>query len=87
MSNRFKRAILSIDRFGEPFKFNIRNNNDTYKSIPGTILSLVLLPLIIPFAVYKFNVMRNYGDSNIVEGTQYNYFDSSFTLSSKEHNF
>ena len=87
MPNIFERLILKLDRFGEPFKFNVQNDDDLYKSIPGSILSLILLPLIIPFAVYKFNVMRDYGETNIVEATTYNYFDDSFSLTSKDHNF
>ena len=47
---------------------------------------LLILP-ILPFAVYKYNVMRYYDETNIIISSHHDYFNQNFTLSSSDHEF
>ena len=66
MKSIAKKAAYSIDRFGENFNFYVMENQTQYRTVTGCILTLLILPVILPFAVYKFQVMLGYGDTNIV---------------------
>ena len=77
-----KKTAVSIDRFGENFNFYVMDNQTEYRTVTGCILTLLILPAILPFAVHKFNVMLGYGDTNIVISTQQHYFSNEFTMSS-----
>ena len=78
-----KKAAYSIDRFGEHFNFYVMENQTQYRTVTGCIMTLLMLPVILPFAVHKFNVMLGYGDNNIVISTEENYFSNDFTMSSE----
>ena len=82
MSNFIKSSFLSIDRFGETFQFRVQKQRDEYKSCEGTVLTLIMFALIMPFAAYRFNSMLEYSETNVVVSTQYNHFDSEFVISS-----
>ena len=61
-----KRGALSIDQFGQTFNWRIHHKFTSYKTCCGFILTVLMLIPLIPFAIYKYNVMRDYGDTNIL---------------------
>ena len=61
-----KKFPLAIDQFGTTFNWRIHHNFTSYKTICGFLLTLLMLIPIIPFAIYKYQVMQNYGETNIV---------------------
>ena len=54
---------MSIDKFGETPTFTV-NGRDTYSSLIGMVLTLVILGVVIPFGFNKFIIMREYDDTN-----------------------
>ena len=58
--------ILKADAFGQGFNFRIRKYT-TYRTAYGFLLTLMMIMALVPFAIYKYLIMMNYGDSNILE--------------------
>ena len=54
---------MSIDKFGESPAFQIAGR-DTYPSLIGTVLTLIILSVVIPFGFNKFIIMRDRDDTN-----------------------
>ena len=65
-----KKGALSIDQFGTTFNWRIHHHYTSYKTMAGFYLTLCMLIPLIPFAIYKYNVMRNYNETNILISTQ-----------------
>ena len=82
-----KRGFLAVDQFGTPFNWRIHYNFTSYKTICGFILTLLMLIPIIPFAVYKYQVMRNYGETNIVISMQQDHFGEDNSITTEKNNF
>ena len=83
----FKKVAQSIDIFGMPFDFRIHHAHTKYKTVCGCILTFAMLLPILPFAAYKYSVMRSYGDSNILITEQQNFFEEDYVLSFQKQNF
>ena len=87
MLDLIKRGILACDAFGQQFNFRIHHRFTSYKTKTGFILTMLLILPILPFAVYKYNVMRYYDETNIIISTHYDYFNQDFILSSSDYGF
>ena len=61
-----KKGILAIDQFGQTFNFRIHHKFTSYKTVCGSILTILMLVPLIPFAIFKYQVMLNYGETNII---------------------
>jgi hypothetical protein len=59
--------LLALDTFGQQFNFRVHHKFTSYKTICGTLLTILMLIPLIPFAIYKYNVMLGYGETNIIE--------------------
>ena len=55
--------ILSLDKFGTHIRFNF-GGRSSFPSYSGAILSLLILIVIIPYAVNKFIIMWEFGDTH-----------------------
>ena len=55
--------FLAADLFGHKFSFRIHHKFTSYKTIMGFVLSLIMVFALVPFAIFKYNVMINFGDS------------------------
>ena len=78
--------FLKADAFGHAFNFRIRKYT-TFRTAYGFLLTLLLVLALLPFAIYRYLVMLNYGDSKILEVHDVQYFDDSFVISTSKHNF
>ena len=54
--------VLQIDKYGESASFNI-SGRSSYTSVYGTIISMLVFIVVIPYGVNKFVVMKNYEDT------------------------
>ena len=79
--------MLAIDAFGHKFSFRILGKFTSYKTITGFCLTLLMIIALVPFAVYKYNVMLNYQDSNILTIHNPDYFNETYEVSTSKHNF
>ena len=79
---------MSIDKYGEQSSFNIGGRN-TYRSVFGTFVSMVVLLVVIPYGFNKFIVMKEYDDTSFQsitienafeEGEEFDYEETKFNL-------
>ena len=78
--------LLKADAFGHAFNFRIRRYT-TLRTAYGFFMTLLLVVALLPFAIYRYMVMLKYGDSNILEIQDIQYFDDSFVISTSKHRF
>ena len=54
--------IMSADHYGETAKFNI-NGQESYPSVVGTIISLLIFAVVIAYGLNKFIIMWEFNDT------------------------
>ena len=67
-------TIMSVDKYGERASFNIAGKS-TYPSILGTLVSIIVLVVVIPYGLNKFLIMKEYGDTNFMSISVKNAID------------
>ena len=72
--------FLAADAFGHKFSFRIHHKFTSYKTITGFVLTLIMVIALVPFALYKYNVMINFDDSSILEIHNPEYFNDTFEV-------
>ena len=80
-------VLLAVDAFGHRFNFRIHKKFTSYKTIVGFLLTLLMVVALVPFAIYKYGVMVNFRDSNIVEIHNPQYFNETYEVSNSQNNF
>ena len=56
--------IRSFDIFGDSIKFNLDGKDQTNQSILGTLLTLTIFVITMTYAVKRYGVMVDYGDTS-----------------------
>ena len=56
-------TFMRIDLFGEKAEFTI-DGESSYRSLQGVIISLGIFATVLSYAVNKFSIMIDYGDTN-----------------------
>lgn len=84
---KFSEKILKVDAFGSPFEFKLPNGTKRYKSLVGTILTVILAILVTLYTVYKVQLLLNDEQVFVSITTEENYFDSNDALSSSGDGF
>ena len=56
-------SVMLVDKYGETAQFSI-NGRSSYPSVFGTLVSLAVLAVVIPYAVNKFVIMQEFNDTN-----------------------
>ena len=59
---RIGETVMKIDKYGESASFNIAGKS-SYPSVYGTIISMLVLAVVIPYGLNKFVVMKSYEDT------------------------
>ena len=87
--NRGKKTklLLNLDAFGRNFKFRIDKTSTSQKTFCGLFLTVLMVLIIIPYAVFKFQVMKVYGETIITERFYQEYLDERYEVSTATHNF
>ena len=76
-----------IDLFGKLFVFEMHRNDRMHRTVIGSIMTLLLLPVILIYGVMRFNVMTGYQDSNILVTDHLNYWTEYDVVSTSKDNF
>ena len=66
---------MRIDKYGEQASFNM-GGNSSFSSVHGTLISILVLAIVIPYGVNKYLVMKDRDDTNFESITIENAFDS-----------
>ena len=73
-SNRVADTLMRVDLFGEMPSFKIRGKN-SYQSMCGTIISVVIFASIAAYGANKFSIMVKYEDTNYQSTIKSNSID------------
>ena len=63
--SKFGEKALLIDSFGRPFEFMLPNGAKKYKSLVGSIATLVTVIIVALYAVYKWQLLIDKDQLNI----------------------
>ena len=58
-----------------------------FKSLFGTVLSIIFLAVLLNYTVYKFNSMKDFNDTNLFTSHQENYFAEDAILKGGRDSF
>ena len=64
-----------LDMFSQSISFRTSRENETMRSTAGSLLSIIVLVLTIPYTVEKFIVFRDRQSQSIITETKEDYFD------------
>ena len=62
----FEQKILAIDLFKQPFSFLMPDHRENYRSIMGSLLSVLTFTLVLGYAAYKFIDLIEYNDYKLM---------------------
>ena len=54
---------MSIDKYGERASFTVAGSK-TFPSVMGTLITVIIISVVIPFGFNKFLIMRDREDTN-----------------------
>ena len=66
--------MLALDLYKSPIKFRTPDERDTYRSMPGMLLSCMTLTLVMGYATYKLFALIGLKDFSVQERNQFEYF-------------
>ena len=81
---------LKIDSFGRPFEFMLPNGSKRYKTLSGSILTVVLALLVTLYTAYKLELLLNNDQVLLMVTTEESFYDDTSaggTISSTEDGF
>ena len=80
---KFKR----IDLFGNIFVFDMHKGDRFHRTVIGSIMTLLLVPVILTYGIMRFNVMIEFADSNILITDHLNYWTEDEFVTTSKNNF
>ena len=85
---KVKEVLLKLDLFGRDMDsaYNIEGIK-LFKSLFGTVLSIIFLAVLLNYTVYKFNSMKDFNDTNLFTSHQENYFAEDTILKGGKDSF
>ena len=63
-----------MDLFRTPFRLIMPGNTDQYRSMLGSIFTIITLMLLLSYASFKFSTLAKYEDYRLMEEVQQDYF-------------
>ena len=57
--------IMSLDLYGRPFVFMLPNKQQRYKSVVGSLLTVINLFIVFVYAIYKVQLLSDKEDSRV----------------------
>ena len=83
-----KQLFMKFDFFGrEMDSAHNYANLKLFKSLFGTILSILFFGTLLNYTVYKFDNMRKFDDTNIMMSQQENFFSDEFIVKGTKGSF
>ena len=62
----FEQKVLAIDLYKQPFNFLMPDHRENYRSLLGSLLSVVTFALMISYAAYKLIDLIEYNDYKLM---------------------
>lgn len=81
---RVWKNFSQIDLFGQELGFNL-DGEERIKSVPGIIISILLLLVLFAYGISKFRGLLTYNNPNITTTVLQQYYDSTYVLNFKDH--
>jgi hypothetical protein len=81
-----KGRIYGLDRFPEPIQLNF-NKQASFPTIPGVIVTLILLLLVLTYGIQKFNKLIYRQQPTITVETAQNFFTNKDEISLNQEGF
>ena len=80
--------MIKLDLFGRDMDsvYNIEGIK-LFKSLFGTVLSIIFLAVLLNYTVYKFESMKEYNDTNLFTSNQENYYSEDSILKGAKESF
>lgn len=79
--------VLKLDLYGRPFMFMLPNHEQRYKSIVGSLCTILVLFVVFVYAVYKVQLLSDKDESRVQRTLEENYFDYQKFVSSHHGEF
>ena len=79
--DRVQEKALHLDLYRRPFMFNLPDNSSMYRSLLGSVLSVITLCILLSYAIYKLVKLDSHTEYQINEVHRDQYYDTSFTFS------
>ena len=70
---------LIIDQFAKPFEFMLPNGSKKYRSLLGSVLTLVTVIIVALYSIYKWQVLIDRDEYTLSQITEENYFNETRT--------
>ena len=70
--------------YKEPFKLQLPDKTDRYRTICGSLLSCITVLFLLLYAIYKLSSLVDYKDFRIQEREQTNAFDANKSFGRKD---
>ena len=67
---KMKQFFRNLDLFGQKIDFNIGGTSSTYRTVRGSIISMIILSLILVYGTQKFITMYERGDTKFQTKTE-----------------
>ena len=87
---KLSQNALKIDAFGRPFEFMLPNGTRKYKTLSGSIFTVILALIVTLYTAYKLQLLLNNDNVLVMVTTEDSFFDKNgerSTLSRSEHGF
>ena len=85
--SQIRDIAVRLDLFGYVLDKKQIDGLKLYRSIFGTLLTLVFLTILVGYTVYKYNSMRLYNDTNIMTSVYESYYSDDFVFTAGKHAF
>ena len=84
-----KSILKRIDWFGESIGFSVQDGANSFRTWPGTVLTLLIYALVLTYGSRKFEVLLHRGDTKQTTTVQKNAFpdDSKYPASDLDFDF
>ena len=84
---KLREITVKFDLFGFMLDKKQLDGLSLYKSILGTLVTLIFLTILLLYSIYTYNSMRLYNDTNIMISTYENYFDDDYVFTARKNGF
>ena len=79
--------FIVVDSFGETIELTIPGDRHRYKSLLGTIMTIIILTTIVAYASVKAGELLSDEEANLSRIVQDNYYDDTFVFTAEDNGF
>lgn len=65
--DNFRSKVLLLDSYGRPFSFMLPNGQKMYKSLIGSILTVLAVIIVALYAVYKWDLLLSQEETSVTK--------------------